>query len=218
MTLIPLVILAFSFAFTAHGAPDKVKIDLYYEFLCGPCKDFTANQLEPTMKKVADIMDVTMIPYGNAKTVRNCDGSYNFTCQHGEEECLGNKLHACAIAKLNNTVADVEVIGFLRCTEAKHKDEYHAGQSPADYGKECANELKIPYEEVDKCYNSVEGDKLLAAMGDKTKEEDKRHGRKYVPWIVVNGSHSFILETWARFNLLSLVCNQYKGTKPKGCN
>ena len=31
-----------------------------------------------------------MIPYGNARTTDNGDGTYSFSCQHGNLECQGN--------------------------------------------------------------------------------------------------------------------------------
>lgn len=33
------------------------------------------------------------------------DGTYDFECQHGPEECYGNMLHACAIDKVKNHTA-----------------------------------------------------------------------------------------------------------------
>ena len=43
---------------------------------------------------VADIMNVTLVPTGNAR--RAADGT--ITCQHGQAECEGNSWQQCAIA------------------------------------------------------------------------------------------------------------------------
>lgn len=189
---------------------EKVKIDLYYEYLCPPCRQFVHDQLESTVKAIGDIMDVTLIPYGNAHTVRHDDGTYEFKCQHGPEECQGNKLHACAISKLG--VKQEVIVSFVKCTESITEGPI------ADRGEKCAKELAIEFEEIKKCFNGPEGDKLLAEMGDKTEEENKKHGRNYVPWIVLNGHHDDDTEGKMQSNLKHVVCETYTGRRPEKCN
>lgn len=36
-------------------------------------------------------------------------GQYIFNCQHGEEECYANKIHACAIAAVGNMTLSVKI-------------------------------------------------------------------------------------------------------------
>lgn len=188
---------------------EKVKIDLYYEFLCPACQQFVHDQLHPTVQEIGDIMDVTLIPYGNADTTKNPDGSYSFNCQHGPDECLGNKLHTCAIAKLD--VTQEVLISFVKCTEA-------AQGTIVQRGETCAKKLEVPFEEVKRCFTSNEGDKLLAEMGDKTEEETKKHGRNYVPWIVVNGVHDEPTQEKCQENLKQVVCEKYTGPRPEKCD
>ena len=44
-----------------------VEFELYYESLCPDCRQFITEQLISTYRKVADIMNITLVPYGNAR-------------------------------------------------------------------------------------------------------------------------------------------------------
>ena len=43
-----------------------VGIELYIESLCPDCKNFITDQLSPAFRNVLPIMNLTIIPYGNA--------------------------------------------------------------------------------------------------------------------------------------------------------
>ncbi|XP_043576634.1 gamma-interferon-inducible lysosomal thiol reductase-like [Chiloscyllium plagiosum] len=74
---------------------DPVMISLYYESLCGACRGFLVLQLFPTWLMLNDIMNVTLVPYGNA--LERCLQVYEpllpwdniENCVNGD---LGNKL------------------------------------------------------------------------------------------------------------------------------
>uniref|UniRef100_A0A1E1VZX2 Gamma-interferon-inducible lysosomal thiol reductase n=1 Tax=Pectinophora gossypiella TaxID=13191 RepID=A0A1E1VZX2_PECGO len=85
---------------------DKVKIRVYYEALCPDSKFFFMRHLAPVTEKLSDFIDVTLVPYGKA-TTKMKKGQYYFTCQHGEEECYANKIHACSIEALGNMTSAV---------------------------------------------------------------------------------------------------------------
>ena len=61
-----------------------VKVELYYESLCGDCQMFIRGQLWPAWKKLEDlkIMDLQLYPFGNARE-KKVGKSWKFTCQHG---------------------------------------------------------------------------------------------------------------------------------------
>ena len=46
---------------------DLVNLTLYYETLCPDCRGFMTGQVWTAYNSVASIMNLTLVPYGNAK-------------------------------------------------------------------------------------------------------------------------------------------------------
>ena len=43
------------------------------------------------------VLQIAMVPYGNAEETQNPDGSWSFECQHGDAECRGNLLEVSRV-------------------------------------------------------------------------------------------------------------------------
>jgi len=83
-----------SFVWKVQDANDKVNFSLYYETLCPYCRQFIVAQLSKAYETILDIINITIVPYGNAhETYDSSSQLYKFTCQHGPQECLGNLVH-----------------------------------------------------------------------------------------------------------------------------
>lgn len=131
-----------------------------------------------------------------------CYDEAKMVCQHGEQECVANRLEGCVI-KLHPDPADY--LPFLFCFEGKHK-------SRETFAKECATTAKLDFDAIQKCAakGSADGDaadkfnaQATAALGP---------DKKYVPWVTVNG------KVVANQNdLLKDVC-ALMSPKPKGCS
>lgn len=204
-----LAVLLVALPVSTVGAPTvapKVGIALYYESLCGGCRDFIMSQFYPTFLKVGEIMNVTLVPYGNAQETRQ-GNEWRFTCQHGEAECIGNLIETCAISILQNTTV---YFPFIHCLETNL-----AESDPLSAAERCANQQGIDFAPIEKCQTGPQGNALEHQMALKTNALIPRHN--YVPWITLNGKHTNEIQDKATYNLLGLVCDTYQGTKPSAC-
>jgi interferon gamma-inducible protein 30 len=83
-----------SFVWKVRDGNDKVNFTLYYETLCPDCRQFIKTELYRAYNSVLDIVNITLVPYGNAhETYQPATQDYAFVCQHGADECLGNLIH-----------------------------------------------------------------------------------------------------------------------------
>nr|XP_023024219.1 GILT-like protein 1 [Leptinotarsa decemlineata] len=89
-------VLAFSVLCVSQNYASTVTISVYYESLCSDSVKFFKEQLGITHDSFEGKVEVDLIPFGKANFTKE-DGNYTFTCQHGELECHGNKVHSCAL-------------------------------------------------------------------------------------------------------------------------
>ncbi|CAH1969837.1 unnamed protein product [Acanthoscelides obtectus] len=99
---------------------DTVKVSIYYEALCGDSIRFIAQQLHPNFPKLADYIDLDLVPYGKA-VHSNIHGTYYFSCQHGPAECKGNVYQSCALSQNQGDRKNVE---FVNCIMRRNPDHF----------------------------------------------------------------------------------------------
>ncbi|XP_066534109.1 gamma-interferon-inducible lysosomal thiol reductase [Hoplias malabaricus] len=180
-----------------------VNVSLFYESLCPGCRQFLVLELIPTFFMLNDIMNLELVPFGNAQESES-HGKYVFTCQHGPDECLGNMLETCMMSKMKYSLL------VVNCMEMA-ADVLKAAKICADlYSPD------TPWTEIESCVNGDEGNKLMHENAVRTGALQPPH--QYVPWITINGEHTEDLQAKALDSLFMLVCSLYKGEKPATCS
>ncbi|XP_002528051.2 gamma-interferon-responsive lysosomal thiol protein [Ricinus communis] len=184
----------------------KVALSLYYESLCPYCQNFIVKPLAEAVKSdLMTIVDLQLFPWGNAVLQPN----NTVVCQHGEDECYLNTIHACAI----NLWPDVmKHFNLVKCIE----EQQHPGitrVSAEESWQVCAEKLKLPSQRIKDCYDTGLGGQLLLQFGNKTNHLKPPH--QYVPWVVVNGTPLLVEYE----NFVYYVCKAYRGKLlPKACS
>uniref|UniRef100_A0A673WYV5 Gamma-interferon-inducible lysosomal thiol reductase n=1 Tax=Salmo trutta TaxID=8032 RepID=A0A673WYV5_SALTR len=166
-------------------AVPRVEVTLYYESLCPGCRAFLTQQLFPTWAMLHDIMDVKLVPYGNAQELPS--GNSPFTCQHGEPECHGNMIEACIL----HSVCRYSAFPVIYCMES------------------AANVLDSaqPVSIVLFLTEGEHGFKLMHENALKTKALSP--AKTYIPWVTVNGEYTDDFQDKAMSSLFNLVCKMY---------
>lgn len=89
------------------------RLSIYYESICPDSRRFVLNQLIPAYDKLSQYLDIDLIPFGNANvSYPNHDFKPYFQCQHGPNECYGNKAHACVIDMTKSTRP---TLNYIKC-------------------------------------------------------------------------------------------------------
>ena len=179
----------------------------------------------------AAIVDFSYVPFGNAYfNVDGCPKSTSYdhddrmcwnaqcganvtsppsdcfsgdiVCQHGPDECLGNRIELCA----QQASANWEQAGkFVVCFEG-------VGHAVASAGPDCATQVGLDWDTIDACANGSGGDALVAAAAKTTANLSPVH--QFTPWFILNGKA--LGANWSP--LLPKICAAYTGPPPAACS
>ncbi|XP_011139528.1 GILT-like protein C02D5.2 [Harpegnathos saltator] len=185
------------------SAQQRVHIAVYYEALCPDSRSFVVKQLMPTYRKLSANLDVEMVPYGKAKTIKTNDG-YEYECQHGPIECQANIIHACTIDAIREPSKRLD---FLACMIENNIN-------PVEIMNTCAARLNasVEAESIRKCSDTSTGKELLAKYGQMTKSLVP--AVSFIPTITLDGSSDNQVKILK--NMLKDVCLHFK-VVPKEC-
>jgi len=161
--------------------------------------------VSPAVKGLSTIMNFSYVPYGNAREKKKSDGSWEFTCQHGTNECIGNTLMVCA---MNYHPKPADYWPFVECLETAS-----AIQSA---GEKCATSAGFSdWSDINTCSTGKLGNTLQHAAAVATESLSPAH--QWTPWVVMNGKP--LSQSQLGQPLVKLVCDAYKGSdKPAACS
>jgi len=167
-------------------------------------------------------MTLRVFPYGNANEKQNADGTWTFTCQHGNSECIGNMYEDCAIEHYNS----MDPSGlyptwwpFFLC------EEKSGNAGDVNTATNCATTNGLDFNNVIKpCAGSnpavgstSDGNPLMHTTAVDTNNLQPPH--QWTPWVVVNGTP--LTSAQINLSLIPIVCSAYqsscKETPPAGC-
>ena len=160
------------------------KIQVYIESLCPDCVNFIMKSFKEFHEKVQkpNLAEIEFIPFGNANESYNTTTKkYDFSCQHGENECYGNLVETCAI-QIQGRIKSYETIICIESNIEKFKLDFD------DTLEFCLTSDQITLQNIKDCIKSDMGNFYEHQMAQKTAEH------KWVPWIVVNGIHDVEIE------------------------
>ncbi|XP_002400600.3 gamma-interferon-inducible lysosomal thiol reductase [Ixodes scapularis] len=192
-----------------HIVRPKVNVTLFYESMCPYSKAFITTQLYPTYTKLQEYLSVTVVPFGNGnineRTLRSKKTYYSVTCQHGQNECKGNTIQACAVKYCQTTEAWLSLIACMSVF-----------YDPYNQGKKCADKLNLTLEWslVTECVTK-EGEQILLEMGRRTQKQIPHV--THVPYVVIGSAYDRLSETQAVKNLFQLACSMLGEHKPPIC-
>ncbi|UJR08894.1 hypothetical protein I4U23_013148 [Adineta vaga] len=182
---------------------ERVNLSVYYETLCPDCRQFITSQVWNAYQSILDIVNITFVPYGNARELYRPETKlYQFYCQHGAEECYGNLIHACLI---NFYPQSEQHMPFIYCMESTEGEM-------ETVATECAQKSAVDYDQITACTHSRLGNQLQHEYAVQTENLQPPH--QYVPWITLNGEHTEDMQKQAEKDLIGLICKSYKGSDP----
>jgi len=181
-------------------------IEVFVESLCPDCQDFIGGSFANLVKNPSytSMAKITFYPYGNAKEKQIGQGKYEFTCQHGANECYGNVVEVCGVNKMSYEEGHQFMICMENSIRTFNKDINKAL-------KNCVSDDLI--NQILECANGDEGNSLQHDVAQKTPAT-----HKYVPWIVVDGVHDEKIEGAILDNLNEYLCGLEVNKSVPGCD
>jgi len=205
-------------AFQAHIPDTNVaNIEIYYEAMCPFCHSLLNESVRQIWedKEMLARVNLTFYPFGNAQLLPQdmVSEGYQFwhedqrfpmpLCQHGPSECLGNMIQTCAMETLQ---VQERYIPYLLCLSSY----------PSQYGVEltsyaCGTKLGVNMSLIKECTQSSRGHQLMLSYGSISLRPEL--GRKYVPWVVINGKHH---EDADHGDIVGVLCDELS-PRPSSC-
>jgi interferon gamma-inducible protein 30 len=128
------------------------------------------------------------------------NGTWQFNCQHGANECWGNLYHACLIDALPRKEDHFPIIQCIMSYNINIQDACRL----------CSDKYNVSFNKIQNCMSSSRANVKMHNYADMT----ARAHIGYTPWMEINSQYT----TKGGNNLIEYLCSLYKGpSKPFGC-
>lgn len=182
-----------------YNTDKKPKVDIVIESLC----PFSIMFMRTKLKELVDkpgydrLVELNYLIYGNcSKTVNSSGVVTSFQCQHGLNECFGNAIENCALARIKG---QVEKDKFIACMFDNIQDNNKDFHDTLAYCIEKDSNEAL-YNEIIECAKGKEGNLLLTKISDLYPDHDG------VPWSATNGVHTVSSDNKFLSNPLKFLC------------
>jgi len=196
----------------------KVEITLFYETMCPYCHKLWNESLKPMWNspEFRPLIKVSAAPAGNVQVIPasmvskgywfwhedKAKDPFVIICQHGESECLGNRVHACA----KKLLPEEKFMDLAFCMAANGK------AVPERSSFECMEENAIDVVAIRTCVQEADSADSISQIS--MMDDNLTPPRKYVPWVLLNGAHAN-LENEGDFQ--RAVCKALGDKAPAAC-
>lgn len=151
-------------------AAPSFNVEFYMEAECPACKSMATDVLPAVLNAFGDMVNLTTVPFGNAAVING-----TIFCQHGEAECLGNKIELCLMDRYPKWQSWYPA---FKCIEKSY-------DSPENASKVCLPKHGVDLADVMGCAKGDEGELLHLKAAKRTLGLVPPH--KWTPWIVLDG-------------------------------
>lgn len=177
LTTLLLAVLLSLFDLSLAQKPPKLQI--FVESLCTDTAKWVTFQLKSLIDNEHYhqlVGSIEIIPYGKV-VISTADGVHSYKCQHGDNECYGNKIQNCGISILNKN-------SFFDLMFCHYEIIYREGRFNQDFEKILSNciDNQNQVNDILDCANSDMGLLLFLEAGKKTSNA----GLNFVPFFVIN--------------------------------
>merc|ERR1712238_275784 len=188
------------------GASAKDQVNVFYETNCPFSQGFIIDEVGAMMSDencVQNQIKINWVPWGNAQEVGGA-----ILCQHGIDECFGNKLHVCAKDFFGED--DIAMNKFVVCHVTNVRAQSLLAKNPATYAS-CPMPAGKTADDLSNCANGGPVWEKFRAAGKETRLAQPGHA----PWAVWPGQNADNMQG----NFVKSLCDHViaQGITPQCC-
>lgn len=194
---------------SSSGIQNSIEIKIFYDSMCGDSRFYFKNSLRNLYSKLEALQEMNIInlrifPCALEQIdnflMLSSNGDYtNFFCKHGENECYGNAIHACAILFMDNKSS----FEFAFCYFDNIREFYSDVNQTTEFclKKHFKEELK---NKIFECAKGEGGKNQILEFLKLKESVNQRINMS--PSIVINGSFNRELEEEMETDTLGYLC------------